>query len=211
MSSRRSVLPRRIPTQARGEKRVAAVMDAAALVIAEVGYEAATMSEIACRAGSCIGSVYQFFPNKGSLTQALRTQYAGRIRDLWEPLQEQASSLTLDALVDKLIGSMTEFVDQNPAFLQLLDAPDSTRNPSARAVFREMIARILAVKLRASWTRLMRVASVTLQLLRAMNELYAEAPKDERRQITREFRTVLGCYLSAQLKSPQMIKKDHAK
>jgi AcrR family transcriptional regulator len=43
-------------------------MEAAAAVIAERGFESATMAEIAARAGAQIGSLYRFFPNKEVLT-----------------------------------------------------------------------------------------------------------------------------------------------
>ncbi|MGH9824396.1 MAG: TetR family transcriptional regulator, partial [Blastocatellia bacterium] len=59
--------PRRIPQQKRGQRRVAGFLRAAASVIAEMGYEQATMSAIAERASSCIGSLYQFFPNKAAV------------------------------------------------------------------------------------------------------------------------------------------------
>jgi len=73
-----SLLPyarRRIPVQDRSERRVADFLEQAAAVIAEVGYEATTMTEIASRAGASIGAVYQYFPNKEAITAALRAQY----------------------------------------------------------------------------------------------------------------------------------------
>ena len=58
---------------------MAGLLEAAEAVIAEIGYEAATMSAIAERAGAAIGSLYQFFPSKACITQALRTEYAAAI------------------------------------------------------------------------------------------------------------------------------------
>src|SRR5579884_3736875 len=91
--------PRRIPRQARGERRVAELLKAAAGVIAEVGYEAATMSAIAERAGAPIGSLYQFFPNKQSITHALRTEYGRDFEARLAALEQQASGLSLEELV----------------------------------------------------------------------------------------------------------------
>ena len=53
----------------RGRERVAALLAAAATVFAERGYEAATMTEVAARAGASIGSLYQFFPTKELLAE----------------------------------------------------------------------------------------------------------------------------------------------
>ena len=63
------------PQRARGKLRVASLMEAAAAVIAEKGFEAATMAEIAIRAGAQIGSLYRFFPNKEVLADALIQRY----------------------------------------------------------------------------------------------------------------------------------------
>src|ERR1700733_11723420 len=89
-----SSVQRRVPRQERGERRVAGLLEAAEAVIAETGYEAATMSAIAGRAGAAIGSLYQFFPNKACITQALRTEYAKQFDNLYAPLALQAGSLS---------------------------------------------------------------------------------------------------------------------
>jgi len=57
----------KVPQRSNGKLRVAAILEAAAAVIAEEGYEGATMAEIAARSGTKIGSLYRFFPNKESL------------------------------------------------------------------------------------------------------------------------------------------------
>ena len=53
------------------EGLAANLMTAAADVIRERGFDAATMAEIAERAGAKIGSLYRFFPNKDALADAL--------------------------------------------------------------------------------------------------------------------------------------------
>lgn len=47
------------------------MLDACAELLDEVGYETLSTTRIAERAGVAIGSVYQFFPDKRALTQAL--------------------------------------------------------------------------------------------------------------------------------------------
>jgi AcrR family transcriptional regulator len=47
------------------------MLDACAVLLDEVGYEALSTTRVAERAGVAIGSVYQFFPDKRALTQAL--------------------------------------------------------------------------------------------------------------------------------------------
>ena len=62
---------RREPRQERGRRRIEGILEAAARVFAEVGYEAATTNAIAREARTSIGSLYQFFPNKGAVLEAL--------------------------------------------------------------------------------------------------------------------------------------------
>lgn len=62
---------RRVPVQGRSVARVQRMLDACADLIDEVGYEALTTTLLAERAGVAIGSVYQFFPDKRAVVQAL--------------------------------------------------------------------------------------------------------------------------------------------
>ena len=54
---------RRVPVQARGQRTVARILDAAAELFVGDGYDATTTTQIAKRAGVSIGSLYQFFPD----------------------------------------------------------------------------------------------------------------------------------------------------
>ena len=62
---------RRIPVQGRSVARVNRMLDACARLVDEIGYEALTTTLLAERAGVAIGSVYQFFPDKRAIVQAL--------------------------------------------------------------------------------------------------------------------------------------------
>jgi AcrR family transcriptional regulator len=62
---------RRVPVQGRSVARVQRMLDACAGLIDEVGYEGLTTTLLAERAGVAIGSVYQFFPDKRAIVQAL--------------------------------------------------------------------------------------------------------------------------------------------
>jgi AcrR family transcriptional regulator len=81
-SSRTSPERRRAPVQARSRERGAAIVDAAAHVFAEVGFDAATTDAIAARAATSVGSIYQFYPNKLALFQAVAERCVDRARQL---------------------------------------------------------------------------------------------------------------------------------
>lgn len=79
---------RRQPQQKRGQERVEQILDAAAEIFDEVGYEAATTQMIANRAKTAIGSLYQFFPDKKAIFNALELRHIERVYVMWERLLE---------------------------------------------------------------------------------------------------------------------------
>jgi AcrR family transcriptional regulator len=205
MSSYSSLHPsvkRKIPRQERGERRVAGLLQAAEAVIAETGYEAATMSAIAERAGAAIGSLYQFFPNKACITQALRTEYAKQFDRMYAPLATQARSLNPEALAGHLIELTVNFVETRPALPALLDAPHSTRVPAAmRKALRQRFASVLlAQSPRMSARKALLLGSVTFEVIKTLNKVYTDLPRNERARMVQEFKIVLLSYFCARLK-----------
>jgi AcrR family transcriptional regulator len=56
-----------------------ALLDAAAAVIDQIGYERLTTAMVAERAGASIGTVYRYFPDRIALLQALATRNLDRL------------------------------------------------------------------------------------------------------------------------------------
>ncbi|MGL5939196.1 MAG: TetR family transcriptional regulator [Waterburya sp.] len=77
---------RRQPQQQRSQERVERILDAAAIVFDEVGFEAATTHAIASRASTAVGSLYQFFPDKLAIFNALELRHVERVYVMWEKL-----------------------------------------------------------------------------------------------------------------------------
>jgi len=67
------------PVQARSTARLAALLDAAAHVIDDIGYERLTTAMVAERAGASIGTVYRYFPDRIAVLQSLAARNAERI------------------------------------------------------------------------------------------------------------------------------------
>ena len=194
---------RRVPQQDRGERRVAEVLEAAAAVIAEVGYETATMTEMAERAGASIGALYQYFPNKEAIARALRQQFGDEMEARWAPLTDQGSKLSIKQIVDRIFDVMIDFMENRPAYIPLMSVPKNyKRDPAARSRLRELFAALFREK-RPELTQeaAFRIATVTVQVVKGMNPLYADAKPAEREEIVREFKLLLTSYLSSRLRA----------
>ena len=109
-------LSAREPKRERGKQRVAALLDAGAAVFAAKGYEAATMTEIASHAGAAIGSLYQFFPSKEALAEALFDRFAERVAGSFARVEERAPGCSARALADLLIDhKLSQGTDRDAA------------------------------------------------------------------------------------------------
>jgi AcrR family transcriptional regulator len=106
-----------------GRQRVAELLQAAAAVFQERGFEAATMAEIAARADAKIGSLYRFFPNKDAVADALMRRYAEALQAEYDAIHAHAPDATPQELADILIdlfvklrlqaGALTTFLDSH--------------------------------------------------------------------------------------------------
>ena len=192
---------RREPQLERGERRVAQLLETAAAVLAEVGYETATMTEIASRAGASIGTVYQYFPNKEALVQALRNQYVAELTERWEDFGEATAGMTVEQIAHHIVELNSRFVDEHPAYYAVLDAPVKLeRSPQARQRLREGVARVFRSRKRGlSPETAFRMAQVALQILKSMHSLYAGADARERQALVKEYKQALAAYLQSRL------------
>ncbi|MCU1497743.1 MAG: regulatory protein TetR [Acidimicrobiales bacterium] len=74
------------PRQARSAARVELLLDVAAEVFEEVGYDAATTNLVAARADVPVGTLYRWFPDKAALAEALTDRYLAHLVDLYADL-----------------------------------------------------------------------------------------------------------------------------
>jgi AcrR family transcriptional regulator len=114
-SAQKSPAPRKTPVQSRGRERVERLLDAAAHVFADVGYEAATTDGIAAQAGASIGSLYQFFPNKQALFDAVAKRHLQRASELFDVLlAAHAKGTPWDEMLDRAIDGFAALDRSDP-------------------------------------------------------------------------------------------------
>ncbi|MCP4640823.1 MAG: TetR/AcrR family transcriptional regulator [bacterium] len=107
--SRAKLAPRREPSQERSRQRVDIILDAVSELLVEQGFDAVTTRAIAEKAGVPVGSIYQFFPNKYAVLNALASRFLDRIQIPYAAIASLEGPRTqwadyLDAAVDALAG-----------------------------------------------------------------------------------------------------------
>lgn len=108
---------RRQPRQARSQERVNQILDVAEQMFIAEGYNATTTNAIAARAKVPIGSLYQFFPDKGAIVAALAMRYAEQLHQRFVALDTlDLSNLPLSTYVDRIIDTTDQFFTDYPGY-----------------------------------------------------------------------------------------------
>jgi AcrR family transcriptional regulator len=179
------------------------ILKAGAGLIVERGYDAVTMTGIAERARTSVGSLYQYFPDKEAVMQALSAQLCDDVDELWTPLVKVIPRLPPQEIGDRLVELIAGFIDERPAYLPLLDAPlRPARSSAARDRLRGRLADAFTArrpKLGRGAARL--ISNVTLQMLKGFGALYARGKADEKASLARETKLALGAYLVARFQT----------
>lgn len=187
------------PKRQRGRVRVAAIMDAAIEVLTEKGFDGATMTEIASRSGTAVGSLYRFFPSKESLADALLAQYSDQTMGRLEEFGKQAATMTLDGVADALVDFMLVLQAQRSFALAVISG--IKRSDEKRSQFRHAMRAGMATILRKAIPALGKAKSdvmsiVLLQILKGMATAIEERP-DARYPMIAEMRTLVRIYLAS--------------
>ncbi|BBB00905.1 putative TetR family transcriptional regulator [Actinacidiphila reveromycinica] len=194
-------MPRR--RLARGEKRIAQLLDAAAEEFAAVGYASATTNSIAARAGASPGTLYQFFPNKEAMARALTERYRSRLRAVFAFVRDPAlDRMPVGELVERVVDPVLALSRASPAFGSLfagtapptgVTAVAATLDAGAGRVMEAVIG-AAAPHLTAANRR--RCAKVVVHIVKAMLSALEGATAGEQARLAAEFKTVLNGYLS---------------
>ncbi len=107
-------LLRNEPVQARSAVRLTNLLDAAAAVVHDIGFERLTTAMVAERAGSSIGTVYRYFPDRLVVLRALSM----RSLDRWDAegvpaLNASSASTWLDVVTAALDYWATAFAEES--------------------------------------------------------------------------------------------------
>jgi AcrR family transcriptional regulator len=193
--------PRR--RQARGERRMEQILDASATVFARLGYEKATTIAIAAEAGISPGSLYQYFPNKKAIAQALADRFVTRMRAAHQDAFDSIdfAALGLDELLDRIVDPIVAFNIAHPGFKALFARPDMPEGlaDATRPIQAALLGRIEAMigarapELPDAERQI--TARVGIQIFQALIPLVIAVERDEREAMAAELKKALRGYL----------------
>lgn len=108
---------RRDPQQGRSVLRRQRILDATADLLNTIDYAALNVGEIARQAGTSVGSIYQYFPNKDAVLQALAEQYLNEMRESAETIfAPDGGAITLSQRVEQAVDWLMGYAQAHPGF-----------------------------------------------------------------------------------------------
>lgn len=184
------------------------ILDAAAVVFATAGFETATMEAIAERAKTSIGSLYQFFPNKLALFEALAERAIERSRaDVDQLLDDEAKSASWRDLLDAAIDRFASLREADPDFRAMLVNFQlyGVYAEEDKALHRHTIDRVTAMVRRfAPGLGLAQRRVVATLIVEIISALLLQAQREEpafARKLMEETKTLLYRYLAPYIES----------
>ncbi|MCP3707743.1 TetR/AcrR family transcriptional regulator [Paraburkholderia sp. CNPSo 3274] len=128
--TRTSGAMRKAPKQARSRATIDAILDAAAHILGERGWSAFTTNAVAEAAGVSIGSLYQYFPDKLALIDAVRRRH---FDDVLAVLQAAANpQIPRTRRIAALVDGMIAVHSRHPAAHRVL-MEESPRGDTSRS------------------------------------------------------------------------------
>jgi AcrR family transcriptional regulator len=127
----RALIPRK--RQERGARRVESIVACAAALFASHGFDGTSMNAIAKESGLTIGSLYQYFPSRDAIIDAVAEQYLRTWRDQKAEFVVRVASATLLEYFRVGVTGMFDLFSRYEGVKAFLDA-DPRRAPSVRAV-----------------------------------------------------------------------------
>ena len=198
------------PVQARSQARVELLLDVAAAVFEEVGYDSATTNLVAARAGVPVGTLYRWFPDKAALAEALTDRYLSGLMDLYQHLAAEISPE--ERIGDFLHRVISQLVDATreqralPALLVSAMVPGgrSTAGERMRSGLQGHVRSLIEVRVPGIPAHLGdRTAEVVVTLAGLVIATAAADESPHRDELTAEYIDVMLAYLEAKFPSAE--------
>lgn len=195
----------RQPQQARGLRRVSAILDAAAELVAEVGVPGLTVAALAERAQTSKGSMYHFFTDRESVLRALASRHVSALREMVDGIRADSTidwrALSADAVVDRILGPFRAYTAQHPdlpLILRALATDEGTANARSNvlAAMIDLVSSVLEARHpKTSRKTNARRAMAIVAVIDGMSAASRRLDEPMREIMSKEMRLVLSAYL----------------
>jgi AcrR family transcriptional regulator len=190
--------------QQRSAKRVEQMLEACAALIDELGYDGVTTTLIAERAGVAVGSLYQFFPDKRAVVQALTKRHLDYFTKQIDERLDWASLEHWWDGVDKIIDIYVEMYRDVPGFSRVrfgdvIDLRFIEDGRDNNTVITEQLAQVIAAKNDIAVETLYKQITVACDVADAILALAFRRKLFGEAEMIAEAKRVVRDYLSSQV------------
>ncbi|AGG08388.1 TetR/AcrR family transcriptional regulator [Dehalococcoides mccartyi] len=119
------------------EKRRREILDAALKIFAEQGYQGATISQISETAGTSLGLLYHYFPNKKALMEAVIAENS--FLPMLKNILGKPGNQNIQTVLTKLCLEFYRLLENKKALVSVF-LREGTSNPTVRQVWFGMLA-----------------------------------------------------------------------
>ncbi len=185
------------------------MLESAAALLEEKGYAQLTTNAIALRAGTSIGSLYQFFPNKEAVVAELVAQYR---RELHAFLKASLSVAlvreSIPAVVEVVVDGIEDIRSRSPGFASVLWLRDGEGSPvlTAIALERDILDPLEKLLAKAypdvPSDRRRRCMTVVGETTKALLSKAGREDRQAQSEMQQELKRMLGLYLSSHFQPP---------
>ncbi len=163
--AKRKTTMRKEPRQERSKATVDAVVHAAARILSDHGWAGFTTNRVAETAGVSIGSLYQYFPDKISIVEAVRHRHFEDCLVVMKRVAEQRNALP--QFVEELVTGMIVVHSIHPGLHKVLldDAPSHEGMNDPNSAFEKQYLGLYSEALDAHMTAGSRAESGTMALI----------------------------------------------
>lgn len=197
------------PQQERSKARVEKILLTTGELLRDIGYEALSTKQVAARAGLPVGTIYQFFPNKDALVQAL----VARLQEDVEQLAQELASVEATRLQDlgpfiaRLVDGIAAIQGRSAGFVCLFaGSPVNSEFEGLVSGLRDSLLQQVERALKDAAPHLTaRSLSQTLiimsEITRGIIAQFDRAEPAERAALIEELKTALTAYVNVKVRA----------
>src|SRR5262245_3537301 len=141
MVRRPQKIPRKMASQARSRLTVEALVEATARILVQEGYDRASTNKIAAVAGVSIGTLYQYFPSKEALVEAVIERHTQELSHVGLSALLKVAACPIETALRELVAAAIDAHRVDPKLHRVLaeQVPRTGRFENIEAVERNAL------------------------------------------------------------------------